>query len=780
MATGVEPQSTADPGGRSILVRGIVQGVGFRPHVHGLASRLGLRGFVQNQRHGVRIEIEGAPGALDQFVAALTREPPPLARIDEIDCICREARSEAGFRIEPSQEVAAGGRILLSPDAATCAQCLRELFDPADRRHRYPFINCTDCGPRLTIIRAAPYDRERTTMAGFRMCAPCQAEYDDVRSRRFHAQPNACPDCGPRLALHDAAGNALGSDEPLGAAVAALRRGEIVAIKGLGGYHLACDATSGTAVGALRRRKHREERPLAVMVADLEAAALLCEVSPEERALLAGPERPIVLLMRRHAAAVAPAVSPFNPLLGVMLPYTPLHHLLARMMDGIPLVMTSGNRSQEPIAFDDADALERLRGIADLFLVHDRPVHLRCDDSVVRALGGEGTVLRRSRGYAPASLELPAPCERPTLALGGHLKAAFALGHGRCALLSPHLGDLEDRRASQAYVETIAHYERLFAVEPILLVHDLHPDYASTAYARDRASAQGLPRLAVQHHHAHMASCLAEHGLTAPAIGVTFDGTGYGGDGTLWGGEFLIGGCRSFRRAAHLRSVPLPGGEAAIREPWRMALSHLIDGEHGDWADDLMGTRIPRVAMRTVGRMIERRVQSPSCSSMGRLFDAVAALAGVRDRTTFEGQAAMELEWLAAEAPRDGSYPFALTADLDPIVVDTRPLIGALASDCRQGVPPPRVARRFHETVVDIIEAVCSALRRTSGLDLVVLSGGVFQNGLLSAAATARLSEAGFRVYRHRRVPPNDGGLAFGQLAVAAAAGEAGSRPGSR
>jgi hydrogenase maturation protein HypF len=765
MASSSRPPSDHTAIRRALFVRGIVQGVGFRPHVHGLASRLGLGGFVRNQTDGVRIEVEGTQGAVDRFVAGLTADAPPLARIETVDAASRAIEGQTTFRIESSDECPPEGPVLLPADAATCGACLDELFDPRDRRYRYPFVNCTDCGPRLTIIRAAPYDRARTTMAGFAMCRPCRAEYEDPAGRRFHAQPNCCPDCGPRLALLDADGRAL-AGEPLTAALAALRGGAIVAVKGLGGYHLACDATREDAVRALRERKRRDEKPFAVMVGTPEAAAALCEVSAEERSLLVSAERPIVLLRRRRGGPVADAVSPGNPLLGVLLPYSPLHHLLARSMER-PLVMTSGNASDEPIAFDDADAVVRLRGIADLFLAHDRPIHLRCEDSVARVAGGELSLLRRSRGYAPRPLALPAPCPVRVLAVGGHLKAAFALGD-TAATLSPHLGDLEDHRAFRAYLDAIAHYERLLSFTPDAIAHDLHPDYASTAYAAERAAAEGLRRVAVQHHHAHMASCLAEHGLTGPAIGVIFDGTGYGADGTVWGGEFLVGDSRDYTRAAHLRPVALPGGERAVREPWRMAVSYLLDAGVPDRLA-LVAPQATPAALRTVNRMIERGLNAPPCSSMGRLFDAVAALAGLRGRTSFEGQAAMELEWLASEAPADGSYPFEVVGGDGALVVDTRPLVRAVAGDCAAGVARATVARRFHDTVVDVIDRVCGRLRAAHGLDTVVLSGGVFQNAILSAGAAARLRAAGFMVYRHREVPPNDGGLALGQLAVAAA-----------
>jgi hydrogenase maturation protein HypF len=760
---------------RAIAVRGIVQGVGFRPFVYGLAERLGLGGFVRNQTGTVWIEVEGDGPSLDRFLLLLSGQAPPLAHIDHLSWERRPPCGEERFRIEASAGDA-GDAIFVSPDVAACADCLAEMFDPADRRYLYPFLNCTNCGPRLTIVTGAPYDRERTTMAAFPMCAACRAEYENPANRRFHAQPTACAACGPSLRALDAHGQPLAGADPLAAFAAALLAGRIGAVKGLGGYHLACDARSEEVVALLRRRKHREEKPFALMVRDVAEAEALCEVGPAERELLLSPRRPIVLLRKRHGApGVAGSVAPRNPFLGIMLPYTPLHHLLLHALPGVPLVLTSGNRSDEPIAYEDDDALQRLAGIADVFLVHNRRIHVRCDDSVTRAVGGVELPLRRSRGYAPQPVPLPFECPCPLLAVGGQLKATFALGRGRHAFLSHHLGDLDHYEAFRAFVRDVDLYQQLFAVEPELLAHDLHPDYATTRYATERAAHAGLRLLAVQHHHAHMASCMAEHGLDGPVLGVSFDGTGYGSDGAVWGGEFLVGDYRSFRRAAHLRYVGMPGGDQAIREPWRMAAAQLLDaglspgsllpcgaGEEG----------ISPTALRVVEQMLERRLRTPPTSSAGRLFDAVAALAGVRRRVRYEGQAAIELEWLATEVPPDGSYPFDLTegdSPESPLVVDTRPLVRAIAGDVRRGTEPARIGRRFHTTMVEAIAAVCGRVRQGTGVADVVLSGGVFLNALLTEEVTARLCGDGFRVYRHRRVPPGDGGLSLGQLAVAAA-----------
>ena len=760
---------------RAIAISGIVQGVGFRPYVYKLASRLHLQGCIRNVAGGVLVEVEGESHALDRFLSELTDKPPPLARIDELNWSSRPPRGEPSFRIEPSESDATSP-IFISPDVATCDDCVAELFDPRDRRYRYPFLNCTNCGPRLTIITGAPYDRERTSMAAFAMCPACRAEYEDPSDRRFHAQPIACPSCGPRLEFLNYPGQPVETADPIARAAEALREGKIGAIKGLGGYHLACMAGSGNplsahAVAELRRRKHRDEKPFALMVDDLAAAREIGEVSPAEEALLLSPRRPIVLLRRKPAAPVAEGVAPRDPWLGVMLPYTPLHHLLLRELDGNPLVMTSGNRSDEPIAYEDGDALERLAGIADFFLVHNRPIHLRCDDSVTRLVAGVELPIRRSRGDAPRPLFLPFECRVPTLALGGQLKATFAMGRGRHAFLSHHIGDLDHYEAFRAYTEAIAHYECIFNLRPELLVHDLHADYQSTRYVREHA---GLcPTLGVQHHHAHMASCMAENSLREEVIGVTFDGTGLGTDGTIWGGEFLAGGYRAFRRSAHLRPVAMPGGERAIREPWRMAASYLADAGQNV---SMLSDRIPVPSLTVVETMITRRINAPLTTSAGRLFDAVAALAGVRQQVSYEGQAAIELEWLASEVAADGVYAFDVVESregdhpsVESLVLDMRPTMIEIAGDVRCGVSPGVIARRFHSTIVEAIARVCGRLRAKTGLDAVVLSGGVFLNALLTEEVAARLAGDGFRAYRHRHVPPNDGGLSLGQLAVAAA-----------
>lgn len=745
-----------------ISIQGIVQGVGFRPFVHALAQRWELGGFVQNHSGKVHIEVEGNPDALNLFLSELTNRPPPLARIEHLTWdVCRP-RGETEFRIAASEN-ATSTPIFLSPDTACCDECLKELLDPADRRYRYPFINCTNCGPRLTIIQGAPYDRPKTTMASFRMCNRCRQEYEDPTDRRFHAQPIACWECGPQLELIANTGERLPSDDPLKAFAEQLRQGRIGALKGLGGYHLACDAGNSDAVRELRKRKHRDEKPFAVMVRDMAAAESLCHLDRDERELLLSRRRPIVLLRKHLPSSVQGEVAPGNPFLGIMLPYTPLHHLLMNEV-GEALVMTSGNRSDEPIAHEDADALGRLADIADLFLIHNRPIHVRCDDSVSRIVAGVEMPVRRSRGYAPEPIPLPFACAVPILAVGGQLKATFALGRDRHAFVSHHMGDLDHFQAFRAFERDIELYEELFEIAPRLLAHDLHADYQSTLYAHDRAAREQIELLGIQHHHAHMAGCMAEHAIDERVIGVSFDGTGYGLDGAIWGGEFLVGDYLGFQRAGHLRYVAMPGGDQAIREPWRMAYAHLRDAE----ADvSVLDKRVAKVSLRATEQMIRRRFNTLMTSSAGRLFDAVASLIGLRDRVSHEGQAAIELEWLAMQGDAEGSYPFNVSEDA-PHVVDTRPLIRGVIEDVEAGVEARTIARRFHTTVADTIVAVCERIRQDANLDRVVLSGGVFLNVMLTREVMARLGAKGFGVHRHQFVPPGDGGLSLGQLAIAA------------
>ncbi len=746
----------------AIRVEGIVQGIGFRPFVYTLATGLGLTGFVGNDSDGVFAEVEGPAEAVSKFLLALERDAPVLARIERV------ATRPVPPRGSPSFAIAASGppgprRTLVSADTATCADCLRELADPADRRFGYPFINCTNCGPRFTIVRDVPYDRPLTTMADFAMCEPCAAEYRDPADRRFHAQPTCCPACGPQLSLLDPAGSVL-PGEPLATAAALLAGGRIVAVKGLGGYHLAADAADEQAVAELRARKHREDKPFAVLAADLAAARALGEVDEAAAGLLASSARPIVLLTRRPGAAVAAAAAPRNRSLGVMLPYTPLHHLLLQAA-GRPIVLTSGNSSDEPIAYRDGDALARLGGIADAFLAHDRAIHVRTDDSVSRVFRGRPLLIRRSRGYIPEPISVEGGFPRPVLACGAELKNTFCLAKGRHALVSHHIGDLENAETLRSFTEGIEHFGRLFDIAPQLVVHDLHPEYLSTKYALDLPD---VDLLGVQHHHAHIASCLADngsagHGAEGPVIGVAFDGTGYGPDGTIWGGEFLVAGLAGYERGGHLAPVPMPGGAAAIRQPWRMAAAYLGAAP----ADRLDVMRRHADRWPAVLAMAAKGIHSPVTSSAGRLFDAAAAILGVRDEINYEGQAAVEFEQLADPA-ETGAYPAGLRAGY-PFLVQGGDLVHAVVEDLAAGIPRPVIAARFHHGVAALVETGCLLLRERHGLGTVALSGGVFQNMLLLHATVARLEARGFRVLVHSRVPCNDGGISLGQAAVAAA-----------
>jgi hydrogenase maturation protein HypF len=717
---------------------------------------------VRNTPAGVFLEAQGTADEVDSFLRDLVEKPPPLAaissvRTDEIPTL----EEEKGFTILESG--GGGTNIQIAPDCDVCPDCLRELFDPTDRRYHYPFINCTNCGPRYSIITGTPYDRPYTTMAGFPLCPDCRAEYQDPADRRFHAQPVACPICGPRLTLLDADGREMEGD-PLETAISLLKQGRILAVKGLGGYHLAVDACNEGAVRELRRRKKRDEKPFAVMSSGPDEIAGYALFDDMEQRLLEGPERPIVLLRKRPGNTLSPLVAPSNGYFGVMLPSTPLHHLLLRG-NFTALVMTSGNLSDEPIVYRDDEVREVLGGIADFFLVHNRGIHLRTDDSVIRVFQGNPLFLRRSRGYVPRAVVLPAP-QRSVLAVGAELKGTVCLTRGDRAFLSQHIGDLGNDAVLRSLEETVDHLERILDIRPEVVAHDLHPDYLSTVYAR-RLS--GIPGFAVQHHHAHLASCMAEHGLEGEVIGVIFDGTGLGSDGTIWGGEFLLGGYTSFRRWGHFRPVPLPGGDAAVREPFRMALSHL----HSEYGDELFDLPLPFLADIPVGdrklflAMLEKGINSPPTSSCGRLFDTVAAIIGLRRRVTYEGQAAIELEALAESAETDEAYPFTLEETEAGCMVDFRPMFRALVTDTADGRPGGVLARCFHNTVAAVVGGVCEAIRRESGMGRVVLSGGVFQNKLLSEGVFTLLTGLGFQVFTHRLVPPNDGGLALGQAIIA-------------
>jgi len=762
-----------------ISITGVVQGVGFRPFVYNLARRLGVRGWVLNHSGGVDIEAEAAPETLTAFLAALRAEAPPLARIASLEATPIPSNGYTTFEIRHS-EAQEGRFVLISPDVATCPDCLRELFDPADRRYRYPFINCTNCGPRFTIITDIPYDRPYTTMRVFPLCDACRAEYENPADRRFHAQPNACPECGPHLTLlAQGAATAAGA---LADAVERLLKGEIVAVKGLGGFQLACDATAAEAVQRLRERKHRPHKPFAVMVASLEEARLYCEISPEEAALLTSPQAPIVLLRRRTPdgavgqASVVPEVAPNQHTLGLMLPYTPLHHLLLHDV-GRPLVMTSGNLSEEPIAKDNDEALERLADIADAFLLHDRDIYARYDDSVVQVSrfanpkSGSPTpklqIMRRARGYAPFPIPLPFEVGQ-VFAAGPLLKNTFTLTRERYAFVSQHIGDLENLETLEHYEAALATYQRLFRIAPERVVCDLHPDYLSTRFAEDFARAHGLPApTRVQHHRAHLAACLADNGWPrdgGPVIGVALDGTGYGDDGAIWGGEWFLGDYDGMRRVAHLEPLPLPGGDAATRAPWRIAVAYLhalLEPE--DFPADLCFAGFCPGEAGFIRQQIEKGLNVPRTTSMGRLFDAVSALLGVRSEISYEAQAAMELEQLAWGAQDWRPFPFAIEDD----VVRLAPLFYALLETLERGVALPDIAARFHATVARMVLEVCVRLRDASGVTTVALSGGVFQNALLLDLTVPVLEAADFDVLVHHQVPCNDGGLSLGQAVYA-------------
>jgi len=803
----------SDLQGLRIHITGVVQGVGFRPFVYGLAARLSLAGWVRNTSAGVDIEVDGMPQDLQRFLNALKTETPPLARIDEMQVEERPANGFFGFEIVHSQAIQDAFQPI-SPDVSICPDCLRELFTPGDRRYRYPFINCTNCGPRFTIIQDIPYDRPKTTMAGFALCPDCAAEYANPLDRRFHAQPVACPECGPQVWLEwgDAASEWPRRDDAIRTAQRLLKEGKILAVKGLGGFHLACDATNAAAVQALRERKLRVDKPFAVMATDLETVKANCQVSPAEQDLLTSRERPIVVLERKPESSVAEQVTPRQSTLGVMLPYTPLHYLLLTPPEGESadsiaslLVMTSGNLSEEPIAVDNEDARQRLSALADGFLMHDRPIFIRCDDAVMRvqaqgaARGSQAEQLiplRRSRGYAPFPVRLPFAAP-PLLAAGAELKNTFCITHERYAFLSHHIGDLENYETLRSFEEGVDHFERMFRVHPQVLAYDLHPNYLATRYVLERSERDSIPAIGVQHHHAHVAACMAEHGLSAEArvIGVSLDGTGYGEDGAIWGGEFLVADYRSYLRPARLAYFALPGGDKAVREPWRAALALLqycgipwsekIPSVHYALSNHSIGER----GLQALAQQIRSGINAPQTSSMGRLFDVAAALAGVRQTVNYEAQAAIELEALA-DPNETGAYRFELPEALSRENMRTlnglrkwtpgddsqagwiqpAPLIEALVEDVRRGVPLPVLSARFHNGVAQMIVLVCQRLGEQFGTREVALSGGVWQNLTLLRKVIAGLEEQKFIIYTHHLVPSNDGGLALGQAAVAARA----------
>ncbi|MGQ9674083.1 MAG: carbamoyltransferase HypF [Chloroflexota bacterium] len=821
-----------------IVVRGIVQGVGFRPFIHHIAHEHLLNGWVLNSTEGVVIEVEGPERNIQPFVNDISAKAPPLALIERVETTMLPPVGYQSFVIETSQSNN-GGFVLVSPDICTCQDCQRELFDPADRRFRYPFTNCTNCGPRFTIIQDIPYDRPKTTMKNFTMCPRCEAEYHDPANRRFHAQPNACPECGPQVWLEaspstgrtspsiGSTGRALAGDSrapqiltmhdrAIEKARELLASGSILAIKGLGGFHLACDATSDEAVGQLRERKRRVDKPFAVMSIDAGTVAQYCFVDEQERQLLESPQRPIVLLRRRPEAPISRLVAPGNDYLGVMLPYTPLHFLLLRRErdavvepapgsthkvqettsgatgdgeDGdarrsdqqmpLALVMTSGNISEEPLAIDNDEALERLATLADYFLMHDRGIHIRCDDSVTRLHEGREMIVRRSRGYAPFPVRLRFAEPQETLACGGELKNTFCLAKGNYAFLSQHIGDLQNYETLKSYEESIEHFRNLFRVNPTLIAHDMHPDYLSTKYALDlvQRSSGRLGLIPVQHHEAHVASCMAENEVYEPVIGVAFDGTGFGRDGNIWGGEFFIGDYASFRRVAHFGYVPMPGGEGAIRRPYRMAFSHLYNA----YGEDCLSLPIPFIVgldsseQQLLIQQVRRGLNAPLTSSSGRLFDAVSSLIGVRHQVNYEGQAAIEMEMLADPDIHDGyRWRQTLPDEGTIVVIEPDSIIRAVVEDIERGVAPSTIAARFHNTMAEVVGEVCSIISGRTGLRIVALSGGVFQNTFLLNRTLAQLRSRGLQPLVHHQVPTNDGGIALGQVMIANAQYETG------
>ncbi len=748
-----------------ISVRGVVQGVGFRPFVYQVAARHNLRGWVCNTSEDVKIEVEGEAKDIDEFVKELREQAPPQSHIEDIKIAPGIPQNYEKFEIRES--VAEAGKYqLVSPDIATCPDCLKEISDPKDRRYRYPFTNCTNCGPRFTIIKDIPYDRPNTTMQSFKMCPACRREYNDPLNRRFHAQPNACPVCGPQLELVDAKGKAVVCEDIIVKTAALLKEGKIVAVKGLGGFLLACDATSERTVNRLRQRKNRPAKPLAVMVADIDEIKRHCEVNDEEEKLLKSSGSPIVLVKWENESKITKAVAPGLKYLGVMLPYTPLHHLLLNEVE-LPLVMTSGNLSEEPIAKDNDEALRRLGGIADYFLMHNRDIYARYDDSAMVVEQGIARFTRRARGYAPYPIHLPYQSKQ-ILGCGAEEKNTFCLTRDNYAFVSQHIGDMENIETLEHYVNTIALYKKLFRIEPEVIAHDMHPEYLPTKYAKELAAKEGQKLFAVQHHHAHIASCLADNGVKGPVIGVALDGTGYGTDGHIWGGEFMVADEKEFKRAAHLEYLPLPGGALAIRKPYRAAIGYLLAlGIDLDKKLPFL-KQVDTEEIAVIKTQVEKGFNTPLTSSMGRLFDAVAALSGVRGVIEYEAQAAIDLEMLAYDAPNEnGYYPYSLEKKDGISMIKVRYLLEVIIKDILNATPKSIIAARFHNTVAQMILEICQSIATETGIKRAALSGGVFQNRLLSRKTVSLLESAGFEVYTHRQVPCNDGGISLGQAVIA-------------
>ncbi len=748
-----------------ISVRGVVQGVGFRPFVYQLAARHNLRGWVCNTSEDVKIEVEGEAKSIEAFTKDLRKQAPPLAHIEGMTATEGPAVNYDKFEILRS--VAEEGKYqLVSPDIATCRDCLEEIFNPDDRRYRYPFTNCTNCGPRFTIIKDIPYDRPNTTMKSFHMCPECRKEYENPLNRRFHAQPNACPVCGPQLELRLAPGTRVDCEDVIIKASELLKNGKIVGVKGLGGFLLACDATSETAVNRLRQRKKRPGKPLAVMVTDMDEVRQHCEVDAEEEKLLLSPGSPIVLMKWKTDSNITQAVAPGLKYLGVMLPYTPLHHLLLRET-GRPLVMTSGNLSEEPIAKDNDEAIKRLNHIVDYFLMHNRDIYARYDDSVMLVEQGTPHFVRRARGYAPYPIHLPFK-SRQILGCGAEEKNTFCLTRDNYAFVSQHVGDMENLETLEHYVNTIRLYEKLFRIEPEIIAHDMHPEYLPTKYARELGEKEKIRLVPVQHHHAHIASCLADNGVKGPVIGVSLDGTGYGTDGNIWGGEFMAADFKKFERLARLEYLPLAGGAQAIRKPYRTAIGYLL--ALGIVLDKNlpMFKYVNQSELEIIKEQVAKSINAPLTSSMGRLFDAVAALTGVRGVIEYEAQAAIDLEMMAHIASGEtGVYPFALEEQNGLNVIKLRDLLVSVIADILKKTPEAVIAARFHNTVAQMIHKTCETIASKTDLKKVALSGGVFQNRLLTRKTLPLLESAGFEVYTHRQVPCNDGGISLGQVVIA-------------
>lgn len=745
--------------------------MGFRPFVYNLANKYNLKGFCLNDSRGILIEVQGE--LIDRFIEEIKTSPPPLSRIEGLTSQMlagSELYKDFSIRESVSHE---GDFTFVSPDIATCQDCLKELFDPMDRRYHYPFINCTNCGPRYSITKDIPYDRSKTTMDCFTMCEACESEYHDPANRRFHAQPNACPVCGPQLMLLNNEVFAVQTQDPISTVCSLLQDGKIVAVKGLGGYHLACDALNSKSVSLLRKRKYREDKPFAVMMDTIDTVKQFCYINAKEEALLLFTQRPIVLLRKKSDCTIPHDIAPDNLYLGVMLPYTPLHHLIIRE-SGLPLVMTSGNVSDEPIAYKDNEALERLKGIADYFLVHNRDIFMRCDDSVVKVVEDNEMIIRRSRGYAPFPVRLQYSFPKPVLACGAFLKNTFCLARGNHAFLSHHIGDLENTETMNSYETAIEHYKRLFSIEPEVIAYDRHPEYLSTKYAH--AQNDDILKIGIQHHHAHIVSCMAENGIRHKVIGVVFDGLGYGDDGNFWGGEFLVADFSEYERAGHLDYVPMPGGEKSIKEPWRMAISYL----HHMYGNDIHLLRLfnsPKFIeeindkLEILIKMLSRKINSPLTSSMGRLFDGVASLLDLQHSVNYEGQAAIKLESIADEH-ETGYYSFVINTNgvkscNVPLIIQWQPVIKKIIEDMHHKTASPIISARFHNSIVEMVVQVCTMLRNSKGIKDVVLSGGVFQNNFLFTRLVKKLKLQGFTVYSHKKVPSNDGGISLGQAVIA-------------